>query len=100
LVQLLSAPFAARFERGADLEAIALGYGPGLESYRTWLYRNVPPNRMEEKKRDYFSPEEIEAILSAVRQNPQMMRRFSACMPRNLTDIERESREPSASCPD
>ena len=30
LVQLLSARFNARFERSADLEAIELGYGPGL----------------------------------------------------------------------
>src|SRR5271165_3298361 len=95
LIQLLWAPFAARFERGADLEAIALGYGPGLESYRTWLYRNVPASRMEEKKRDYFSPEEIEAILRAARQNPQIMGRFSACVPRDLTEIERESENPA-----
>jgi len=100
LVQLLWARFAARFERGADLEAITLGYGPGLESYRAWLYRNVPPSRMEEKKRDYFSPEEIEAILRAARQNPQIMSVFSACVPRGLAEIERESRNPDAPCAD
>jgi hypothetical protein len=98
LVQLLWAHFAARFERAADLEAIALGYGPGLELYRTWLYRNVPPSRMEEKKRDYFSPEEIEAILQAARQNPQIMSAFAACVPRGLAEIERESRNPGAPC--
>ena len=100
LIRLLGAPFAARFERGADLEAIALGYGPGLESYRTWLYRNVPASRMEEKKRDYFSPEEIESILRAARQNPQIMSAFSACVPRGLAEIERESRNPNAPCAD
>jgi len=98
LIGLLWAPFAARFERGADLEAIALGYGPGLESFRKWLYRNVPASRMEEKKRDYFSPEEIEAILLAVRQNPQIIGIFSACVPRGPAEIERESRNPGALC--
>ena len=100
LVLLLSAPFAARFERAADLEAIWLGYGPGLESYRVWLYRNVPPSRMEEKRRDYFSPEEIEAILRAAQQNPQIMGVFSACVPRGLKEVERLSRDPRAPCPD
>jgi len=100
LTRLLWAPFAARFERGADLEAIALGYGPGLESYRTWLYRNVPASRMEEKKRDYFSPEEIEAILHATGRNPQMMAVFTACVPRGRAEIERESRNPGARCAD
>ncbi len=100
LIQLLWAPFAARFERGADLEALALGYGPGLESYRTWLYRNVPASRMEEKKRDYFSPEEIEAILRATEQNPQLMDVFAACVPRGRAEIELASRNPGAPCMD
>ena len=98
LVRLLWASYNARFERGADLETIALGYGPGLESYRTWLYRNIPSSRMEEKKRDYFSPEEIEAILKAWRKDPQIMAVFSACVPRNLAEIEREALNPAASC--
>jgi len=98
LVRLASARFAALFERSADLESIALGYGPGLSSYRTWLYRNIPDAWMDEKKRDYFSPEEIDAILKAVRRNPQIMRKFSACVPRNLAEIQAESRAPDAPC--
>jgi hypothetical protein len=100
LIQLLWAPWAARFERGADLEAIALGYGPGLESYRMWLYQNVPAGRVNEKKRDYFSPEEIEAILRATARNPQMMAVFTACIPRGRAEIERESRNPGEPCAD
>jgi hypothetical protein len=68
-------------------------------SYRTWLYRNVPANKIEIKKRDYFSPEEIEAILRAVAQNPEIMRIFCACVPRSLVDVERASLNPSARCP-
>jgi hypothetical protein len=98
LIRLLSASFAVRFERGADLKAIALGYGPGLESYRTWLYRNVPANKIEKKKRDYFSPEEIEAIQRAARQDPQIMGEFAACVPRGLAEIERRAQSPGAPC--
>ena len=90
LVRLLSARYEAQFERTADLEAIALGYGPGLQAFRTWLYRNVPPDRMEEKRRDYFSPQEIEAILKAERTRPGIMRIFAQCIPRNLDEIQWE----------
>jgi len=99
LTRLASAPFAARFERSADLEAISLGYGPGLASFRTWLYRNIPAAWMDEKKRDYFSPEEIDAILTAARQSPQIMGKFTACVPRNLTEIQAEANAPDAPCP-
>jgi len=98
LIRLSREPFEARFERGADLETIARGYGPGLESYRTWLYCNIPASRIEKKKRDYFSPEEIEAILRAARQNPQIMGVFSACVPRDLAEVERKSQNPGAPC--
>ena len=64
LTRLASKSFTARFERGADLEAIAHGYGAGLKEYRLWLYRNIPPNKLAEKRRNYFSPEEIDAMLS------------------------------------
>ena len=100
LVRLLSPSFTSRFERKADLEAIVLGYGPGLQQYRAWVYRNIPPNRVAEKKRDYFSPEEIEAILQAEKQNPDIMRTFGRCIPRDLAEIERETRNPAAACHD
>ena len=100
LVRLLSSSFNSRFERKADLQIIALGYGPGLQSYREWLYRNIPASRMEEKKRDYFSPEEIAAILRAERQHPEVMRVFARCVPLSLTDIEREAQQPAAACRD
>ena len=99
LVLMLSPSFATRFERQADLEAIALGYGPGLQVFRTWVYRNVPAERVEEKKRDYFSPEEIEAILRAQKQHPGIMGTFSRCVPRNLAEIELGTRNPAGGCP-
>jgi hypothetical protein len=100
LVRLLSSSFNSRFERNADLQIIALGYGPGLQSYREWLYRNIPASSMEEKKRDYFSPEEIAAILRAERQHPEVMRVFVQCVPLSVIDIEREAQQPAAACRD
>lgn len=100
LIRLLSHSYTTRFERSADLEAIALGYGKGLEVYRIWLYRNVPSGRVMEKKRDYYSPEEIEAILSAEAVHPEIMRTFARCVPRNMAEIRMEIRMPAGACGD
>lgn len=98
LAGLLVPSFTTRFERKADLDAIALGYGPGLQTFRTWLYRNVPPGRVAEKKRDYYTPEEIEALLRAETSHPGIMSKFQRCVPRSLVEIEDEARAPAADC--
>ena len=59
LVRLLSKGQTTKFERRADLEAIHRGYGDGLKNYRTWVYIHIPPSKLQEKRRNYFSPEEI-----------------------------------------
>jgi hypothetical protein len=99
LAGILFPSFAARFERKADLDAIALGYGPGLETYRTWLYRNIPRQAEAEKRRDYYTPEQIEALLQAEIKHPGIMNRFRRCIPRNLAEITEEERAPAADCP-
>jgi hypothetical protein len=87
LIRLLSKGFTARFERWADLQSISRGYGEGLKEYRMWLYRNVPAEKLTEKKRNYFSPEEIDAIISAVRKRPELMNYWLKDVPRNLEEI-------------
>ncbi|MGH9846517.1 MAG: M48 family metalloprotease [Blastocatellia bacterium] len=62
LVRLACRGYASRFERGTDLIAIARGYGEGLKIYRRWLYQNIPARKLEEKRRNYFTPEEIDAV--------------------------------------
>jgi hypothetical protein len=99
LARLLVPSFTTRFERQADLDVIALGYGRGLQSYRTWLYRNIPTSRQVEKKRDYYTPEEIEALLGAVTIHPGVINTFMRCVPRNLVEIEKERNAPATSCP-
>jgi Zn-dependent protease with chaperone function len=87
LVRLATKGFTARFERWADLQAIARGYGAGLKEYRQWLYRNIPARSLEEKKRDYFSPEEIDAIVAATQKRPELFAYWFKHVPMNLKEI-------------
>ena len=73
LINLQSKSFTARFERGADLQAIRRGYGAVLKDYREWLYRNIPPAKIKAKKRDYFSPGEIDLIVEAIKEKPDLI---------------------------
>ena len=88
LVGLLSSARAARFERRADLNAIRRDYGAGLKAYRAWLYDHVPVDKLAEKRRDYFSPEEIDALVTAVAQNPVLLDYWLHHVPMNLADIQ------------
>jgi len=87
LVCLVSKGFTARFERWADLQTISRGYGEGLKEYRLWLYKNIPAEKLKEKQRNYFSPEEIDAILSATQKHPGLMDYWLKHVPRNLEEI-------------
>jgi len=88
LVGLLSNARRARFERKADLTALARDYGSGLKAYRTWLYEHVPAERLAEKRRDYFSPEEIAAILAATARRPELFDYWIRHVPMTLKEIQ------------
>jgi hypothetical protein len=92
LIRLASGGYTARFERSADLEAIRRGYGPGLESFREWVYKNIPANAVKGKKRNYFSPEEIEAILQASKSKPELFGYWDKHVPLNLEEIEESAK--------
>jgi hypothetical protein len=89
LVRLAGGGFTAQFERATDLEAVARGYGAGLKSYRVWLYGHIPANKLAEKRRNYFSPEEIDALQSKLRVQPELMKQWRKSPPRSLEEIER-----------
>ncbi len=74
LIKLVGSESLARFERRTDLLAIERGYGAGLKAYREWLYQNVPPENVEKKRRNYFSPDEIDAIREILEADPQRFR--------------------------
>jgi hypothetical protein len=62
LIRLPSKGFRERFEKRADLEALQRGYAQGLKQYRIWLYQHVSTGVLQEKRRDYLTPEEIEVM--------------------------------------
>ena len=62
LIRLASKGFREQFEKRADLEALQRGYAQGLKQYRIWLYQHVSAGVLQEKRRDYLTPEEIDAI--------------------------------------
>ena len=89
LVRLLSKGYTAKFERRTDLEAIHRGYGDGLKSYRAWVYTHIPPAKLPEKLRNYFSPEEIAAIQIRLQAQPELFAYWSKHVPANLGEIQR-----------
>lgn len=88
LVRMLSAGYTARFERRTDLEAIARGYGEGLRSYRAWVYGHVPAGKVQEKRRRYFSPEEITVIEKGLREKPELLEYWRKHVPMSVEEAE------------
>ena len=88
LVRLLSKGQIRKFERRTDLEAIHRGYADGLKSYREWVYGHIPPSKLQEKQRNYFSPEEIDAIEKKLLEQPDLFAYWSEHVPMNLRAIE------------
>lgn len=84
LVSLADKNFTAKFERKADLQAIKKGYGEGLIKYREWLYKQISEKALAEKKHNYFTPEEIKAIM----KKPAKIDFWMKNVPRSLGEIE------------
>lgn len=81
LVRLTSGRFTREFERKADLMAISRGYGEGLLEYRRWLYGNIPADKIESKRRTYFSPEEIMILITGLREDPDLAKKLMKRVP-------------------
>ncbi len=88
LIRLISERYTAKFERGADMEAIHRGYGGGLKAYRTWVYDHIPPDGLQQKLRTYFSPEEILAIQMKLQKQPDLFEYWKRHVPTNLHEIQ------------
>jgi len=91
LIRLISKGYRSGFERWTDLQAISRGYADGLKTYRKWLYKNVPQKKLEEKRRSYFSPEEIDAIKSRIQARPKLLTYWLKHVPRNLKEIQEQN---------
>ena len=81
LVRLTSGKFTREFERKADLMAISRGYGEGLIEYRRWLYGNLPADKIDSKRRTYFSPEEIMMLITGLREDPDLANKLMKRVP-------------------
>ncbi|MBI4821265.1 MAG: hypothetical protein HY791_33705 [Deltaproteobacteria bacterium] len=53
----------SEYERQTDEYALDLGCALGLSEYRSWLYEQIPADAVEQKKREYYTPAEIEAYV-------------------------------------
>jgi hypothetical protein len=89
LTSLASEGFTTKFERRADLVTITRGYGEGLIKYREWLYQNIPADKLDDKKRDYFTPEEIRILIPALSKNPELIEKLKDDVPRNLAETQK-----------
>jgi hypothetical protein len=88
LIRLLSRGYTTRFERRADLVAIQRGFAPGLKAYRAWIYHNIPARSVERKKRDYFTPAEIDAIVTRLQHDPSLLDYWNRHVPLSLEQIQ------------
>ena len=61
----LPQPPAVVFCTAYDEYALEAGCASGLKGYREWLYAHIPPEDVEAKRRDYYTPEEIDAWVEA-----------------------------------
>lgn len=50
----------AEYERETDLFSMERGCAEGLIEFRLWLYEQISPETLEEKKENYYTPEEIQ----------------------------------------
>jgi len=88
LVRLVCKDFTAQFERGTDMQAINRGYAEGLKSYRQWLYGQIRAGKLAEKKRNYFSPEEIDALQQLLRLKPELKEKWLKHPPLSLDEVK------------
>lgn len=54
----------ARYERETDEAVLARGCATGLKAYREWLYEQLDAEDAAAKRRDYYTPDEIDAWVS------------------------------------
>jgi hypothetical protein len=52
--------FHTKYERDTDTKTLEKGFGKGLIDYRLWVYQWLGPKELKNKKRFYYTPEEIE----------------------------------------
>lgn len=92
LIRLTSGKSNREFERKADLEAIAKGFGEGLIEYRRWLYSNVSQEVKKSKQKIYFTPPEILLVKKALKEKPELLSKWRKDIPHDIESIRNQTR--------
>ncbi len=74
-------------ERETDMETLARGFHQGLADYREWIYPQLSPEDEKEKRKVYFSPEEIAELERVRTEQPELFQHFRHNPPRSLEEI-------------
>lgn len=91
LVRLLNGKATVEFERKADLDAIGRGFGEGLIAYRRWLYQQISPKEEAAKRKIYFSPAEIELIMRALHEKPELFASWKKNVPLSIEKVRKDA---------
>ena len=59
-LKYISQKFRYAYERKTDEAVLRLGLHQGLSEYRKWVYQWLSPQQLEIKRKQYYTPEEIE----------------------------------------
>ena len=69
------------------MDTLHRGYAEGLSGYREWLYPQLTPGDEAEKRKVYFSPEEIAALEEIRHSDPERFERYRWHPPQSLEEI-------------
>ena len=78
------------FERKTDVDAIMRGYGEGIKAYRKIIYKYLTDEQINVKKQRYFSIEEIDQLMLAYQEYPELKEVWLDNPPLSLAAIQRD----------
>ena len=86
----ISKPAHIDFERRTDVDAIMRGYGEGIKAYREVTYKYLTDEQINVKNKLYFSIEEIDQLMLAYQEYPELKEVWLDQPPLSLADIQRD----------
>lgn len=78
------------FERRTDIDAITRGYGEGIKAYREIIYHELTDEQRIIKNQRYLSVDEIDELIVAYRNYPELKEFWLEKPPLNIADIRRD----------
>jgi len=78
------------FERSTDIDAITRGYGEGIKMYRQIMFRNLSQAQKKIKAERYYTDEEIDSLVAAHQNYPELRDMWMKNPPLNLNSINHD----------